>query len=45
MKILALILSRMGSSRFPGKPMIGHVYNAVDTCDDLIKLEKIMKSL
>ncbi len=37
MKILALIPARMGSSRFPGKPMalilgkpmIGHVYERV----------------
>jgi len=55
MKILALIPARMGSSRFPGKPMaqllgkpmIGHVWERVDssplltmtavaTCDDLI---------
>ena len=37
LKILAIIPARMGSSRFPGKPMkkilgipmIGHVYNKV----------------
>ena len=40
-KILALIPARMGSSRFPGKPlapilrmpMIGHVYERVRRCD------------
>src|SRR5512147_2065588 len=40
MKILALIPARMGSSRFPGKPMakilgkpmIGHVYERVSKC-------------
>jgi len=45
MKILALIPARMGSSRFPGKPlkkingkpMIGHVYERVSKCDLLIK--------
>ena len=39
-KILALIPARMGSSRFPGKPlapilgmpMIGHVYERVNRC-------------
>jgi len=43
--ILALIPARMGSSRFPGKPlvkilgkpMIGHVYERVATCDMLTK--------
>lgn len=43
MKILALIPARMGSSRFPGKPMakilnkpmIGHVYDAVSRCKSL----------
>jgi len=43
MKILALIPARMGSSRFPGKPlaeilgkpMIGHVYNRVASCEIL----------
>jgi len=41
MKILALIPARMGSSRFPGKPMakilgkpmIGHVFERVSKCD------------
>ena len=45
MNILALIPARMGSSRFPGKPlekilgkpMIGHVYERVFKCDLLIK--------
>jgi len=45
MNILALIPARMGSSRFPGKPlekilgkpMIGHVYEKVSKCDLLIK--------
>ena len=45
MNILALIPARMGSSRFPGKPMakilgkpmIGHVYERVLKCDLLIK--------
>ena len=45
MNILALIPARMGSSRFPGKPlkkilgkpMIGHVYERVSKCDLLIK--------
>jgi len=45
MNILALIPARMGSSRFPGKPlakihgkpMIGHVYDRVSKCDLLIK--------
>ena len=45
MKILALIPARMGSSRFPGKPManllgmpmIGHVYTRVAQCDLLIE--------
>ena len=40
MKILALIPARMGSSRFPGKPMapilgkpmVGHVYQRVAQC-------------
>jgi 3-deoxy-manno-octulosonate cytidylyltransferase (CMP-KDO synthetase) len=43
MKILALIPARMGSSRFPGKPMakilgkpmIGHVFERVSMCKDL----------
>ena len=41
MNILALIPARMGSSRFPGKPMakilgkpmIGHVYDRVNQCE------------
>ncbi len=45
MNILALIPARMGSSRFPGKPlkkilgkpMIGHVYERVSKCDLLVK--------
>ena len=45
MNILALIPARMGSSRFPGKPlakilgkpMIGHVYDRVKQCDLLTK--------
>jgi|TARA_B110000967_G_C18748518_1_gene491537 3-deoxy-manno-octulosonate cytidylyltransferase (CMP-KDO synthetase) len=45
MNILALIPARMGSSRFPGKPMakilgkpmIGHVYENVIKCDLLVK--------
>lgn len=45
MNILALIPARMGSSRFPGKPMaeilgkpmIGHVYENVSKCDLLTK--------
>jgi 3-deoxy-manno-octulosonate cytidylyltransferase (CMP-KDO synthetase) len=45
MNILALIPARMGSSRFPGKPMakilgkpmIGHVYERVSKCNLLIK--------
>lgn len=45
MKILALIPARMGSSRFPGKPMakilgkpmIEHVYKNVSKCDLLTK--------
>jgi len=45
MNILALIPARMGSSRFPGKPMakilgkpmIGHVYERVKQCDLLTK--------
>ena len=44
-KILAIIPARMGSSRFPGKPMakilgkpmIGHVYENVVKCDLLTK--------
>lgn len=40
MKVLALIPARMGSSRFPGKPMapllgrpmVGHVHNRVGSC-------------
>ncbi len=40
MRVLALIPARMGSSRFPGKPMaplldrpmIGHVYDRVNSC-------------
>jgi 3-deoxy-manno-octulosonate cytidylyltransferase (CMP-KDO synthetase) len=46
MNILALIPARMGSSRFPGKPMqkilgkpmIGHVYENVAKCDLLAKI-------
>ena len=46
MNILALIPARMGSSRFPGKPMaeilgkpmIGHVYNRVKQCSLLDKI-------
>lgn len=45
MNILALIPARMGSSRFPGKPMakilgkpmIGHVYERVSSCPILTK--------
>jgi 3-deoxy-manno-octulosonate cytidylyltransferase (CMP-KDO synthetase) len=45
MKIIALIPARMGSSRFPGKPMakildkpmIEHVYERVSQCDLLTK--------
>jgi 3-deoxy-manno-octulosonate cytidylyltransferase (CMP-KDO synthetase) len=45
MNILALIPARMGSSRFPGKPMakilgkpmIGHVHDRVSKCDLLVK--------
>ena len=45
MNILALIPARMGSTRFPGKPMakilgkpmIGHVYENVTKCDLLTK--------
>ena len=45
MNILALIPARMGSSRFPGKPMkkiigkpmIGHVYERVSECSLLTK--------
>ena len=45
MNILAMIPARMGSSRFPGKPMakiigkpmIGHVYERVAQCDLLSK--------
>ena len=45
MNILSLIPARMGSSRFPGKPMakilgkpmIGHVYENVTKCDLLTK--------
>lgn len=45
MNILALIPARMGSSRFPGKPMvkilgkpmIGHVYERVSKCSLLVK--------
>ncbi len=45
MNILAIIPARMGSSRFPGKPMakilekpmIGHVYERVSQCDLLTK--------
>ena len=45
MNVLALIPARMGSSRFPGKPMakilgkpmIGHVYERVSQCDLLTK--------
>lgn len=46
MNILALIPARMGSSRFPGKPlakilgkpMIGHVYEQVKRCELLTKI-------
>ena len=46
MNILALIPARMGSSRFPGKPlakilnepMISHVYNNVSKCSSLNKV-------
>ena len=45
-KILAVIPARMGSSRFPGKPlaeihgkpMIGHVYDNVKSCDIITNL-------
>ena len=45
MNILAIIPARMESSRFPGKPMqkingkpmIGHVYDRVNSCSDLTK--------
>ena len=45
MNILAIIPARMGSSRFPGKPMakingrpmIGHVYERVSQCELLTK--------
>lgn len=45
MNIVAIIPARMGSSRFPGKPlakidgkpMIGHVYDRVKLCPDLTK--------
>ena len=45
MKIVAIIPARMGSSRFPGKPlekidgkpMIGHVYDNVSECQALTK--------
>jgi len=45
MNVLALIPARMGSSRFPGKPlakilgkpMIGHVYERVEKCNLLTK--------
>ena len=45
MNILAIIPARMGSSRFPGKPMaeingkpmIGHVYDRVKRCKLLTK--------
>ncbi len=45
MNLLALIPARMGSSRFPGKPMekingkpmIGHVYEKVSSCNILSK--------
>jgi len=45
MNILAIIPARMGSSRFPGKPMatilgkpmIGHVYDRVKNCELLTK--------
>jgi 3-deoxy-manno-octulosonate cytidylyltransferase (CMP-KDO synthetase) len=35
MKILALIPARMGSSRFLGKSMIGHVYERVSQNENL----------
>ena len=45
MKIISIIPARMGSSRFPGKPlalinnvpMIGHVYNRVSSAKILNK--------
>jgi len=45
MKVIALIPARMGSSRFPGKPlakilgkpMVGHVYDQVKQCELLTK--------
>ena len=45
MKIIAIIPARMGSSRFPGKPlakihgipMIGHCYYRTSMCEDLIE--------
>jgi len=45
MKSIAIIPARMGSSRFPGKPMakihgipmIGHCYYRTSMCDDLIE--------
>jgi 3-deoxy-manno-octulosonate cytidylyltransferase (CMP-KDO synthetase) len=45
LNIVAIIPARMGSSRFPGKPMakiggkpmIGHVYDRVKLCPDLTK--------
>ena len=45
MKVLALIPARMGSNRFPGKPMakihgipmIGHCYYRTSMCKDLIE--------
>ena len=44
-RVIAIIPARMGSSRFPGKPMalinnmpmIGHVYEAVSACKDIEK--------
>ena len=44
MKAIAIIPARMGSSRFPGKPMakihgmpmIGHCYHRTSICDDLL---------
>ena len=45
MKIIAVIPARMGSSRFPGKPMkkihgipmIGHCYFRTQMCSDLLQ--------
>ena len=45
MNILSIIPARMGSSRFPGKPMakiagipmIGHVYKNISNCENVSK--------